>query len=332
VADAAGDSVLGACVALAFPDRVARRRGRDGADWLAVGGRGFRLDPASSLAREAWLAVGETQGAAAGARILSAAAIDSATIEALFADRATVAREVRFDPASGGVVALRERRLGAVRLAGGPDDAPDPAAVTAALVEGVRDCGLGLLPWPEAARVLQARAAFAAGHGEAIPDIADAALRVALDAWLPPLVAGRRRLGDIPGEGLIAAIEAMLGWAGRQALDRFAPPRFVTPAGSSHAIDYAAEGGPAVDVRVQALFGLARHPTIACGRVPLVLRLTSPAGRPIQTTRDLPGFWAGSWAAVAKEMRGRYPRHPWPENPAAADPTLRTKKAAKRGA
>ncbi len=118
----------------------------------------------------------------------------------------------------------------------------------------------------------------------------------------------------------------MLGWDGRQALDRLAPARFVSPAGSSHAIDYAAEGGPAVELRPQALFGLPTHPMVAGGRVPLVLRLTSPAGRPIQTTQDLPGFWSGSWAAVAKEMRGRYPRHPWPDNPAAADPTLRTKK------
>jgi ATP-dependent helicase HrpB len=329
-AGARDDAALGACVALAFPDRVARRRGGDGADWLAVGGRGFRLDPASPLAREEWLAVAETQGSAAGARILSAAPIDVGTIETLFADRVTMVREVRFDAASGGVIARRERRLGAVRLAGGPDDAPDPAAVAAALVEGVRGGGIGLLPWPEAARAHQARAAFALLHGAALPDISDAALLASLDEWLPPLATGRRRAGDIAGDALTATIEALLGWDGRQALDRLAPPRFTTPAGSSHAIDYAAEGGPAVEIRVQALFGLSAHPAIAGGRVPLVLRLTSPAGRPIQTTRDLPGFWAGSWAAVAKEMRGRYPRHPWPENPAAADPTLRTKNAAKR--
>ena len=125
---------------------------------------------------------------------------------------------------------------------------------------------------------------------------------------------------------LTGVLEGLLGWDGRQALDRLAPPRFASPAGSSHAIDYAAEGGPAVELRPQALFGLATHPMVGGGRVPLVLRLTSPAGRPIQTTRDLPGFWAGSWAAVAKEMRGRYPRHPWPDDPARADPTLRTKK------
>ena len=122
-------------------------------------------------------------------------------------------------------------------------------------------------------------------------------------------------------------LDSSLGWEGRKAVDRLAPNALDTPAGSSHAIDYEAEAGPTVTVRVQALYGLSSHPAVAGGRVPLVLSLTSPAGRPIQTTRDLPGFWGGSWAAVAKEMRGRYPRHPWPDDPAKADPTLRTKKA-----
>lgn len=322
------DATPGACVALAFPDRVARRRGADGADWLAVGGRGFRLDPASALAREEWLAVAEAQGAAAGARILAAAPIDAQTVQALFADRIENVRSLRFDAASGGVVARRERRLGAVRLSGGPDDAPDPQAVEAALLDGVRRGGIGLLPWSETARRFQARAAFAAGQGAALPDISDAGLLEALDLWLPPLLAGRRRLDEIAPENLAEALEALLGWEGRQALDRLAPARFTSPAGSSHAIDYAAEGGPAVELRVQALFGLAVHPSVAGGRLPLMLRLTSPAGRPIQTTRDLPGFWAGSWAAVAREMRGRYPRHPWPDDPAHAAPTLVTKKKA----
>jgi ATP-dependent helicase HrpB len=140
------------------------------------------------------------------------------------------------------------------------------------------------------------------------------------------LLAGKRRLADAdPGQ-----LEWRLGWAARKALDRLAPSHLETPAGSRHPIDYAAEAGPTVTVRPQALFGLAAHPNVAGGAVPLVLALTSPAGRPIQTTRDLPGFWRGSWAAVAKEMRGRYPRHPWPDDPAAAAPTLRTKKASAR--
>ncbi len=318
---------VGACVALAFPDRVARRRDASGAQWLSAGGRGFRLDPASSLAREEWLAVAETQGSAAGARILSAAPIDLATIEALFAARIAQLREARFDRATGGVTATRERRLGALRLGGGPDDAPDRAALAAALLEGVREGGIALLPWSDGTRALQARAAFARAYDPALPDVSDAALAAELDDWLPPLLEGVRRLSEI---SLVAALDARLGWDGRRALDRLAPPSFNAPAGSTHPIDYAAEGGPAVELRPQALFGLRAHPLVADGRVPLLLRLTSPAGRPIQTTRDLPGFWAGSWAAVAKEMRGRYPRHPWPGDPASADATLRTKKAAAR--
>jgi ATP-dependent helicase HrpB len=129
---------------------------------------------------------------------------------------------------------------------------------------------------------------------------------------------------------LAGTLDALLGYEGRRTVDRLAPASFTTPAGSSHGIDYQAEAGPTVTARVQSLFGLAEHPNVAGGRVPLVLALTSPAGRPIQTTRDLPGFWAGSWNAVAKEMRGRYPKHPWPDDPARADPTLRTKKAQAR--
>ena len=312
-------AALAGCVALAFPDRVAKRRGADGTDWLSAGGRGFRLDPATSLARAEWLAVAETQGAASGARILSAAAIDQTMVEELFADRIEQKREVRFDKATAGVVATRERRLGPIRLSGGPDPDPDPEAIAAALLDGVRTHGIDLLPWPESARALRQRAAYAG------VDLSDESLSAGLDAWLPPLLAGRRRLADVAPGRLNEALEQLLSWDGRRALDKAAPSHFTSPLGHAHPIDYAAEGGPAVELRVQELFGLATHPMV--GTTPLVLRLTSPAGRPIQTTRDLPGFWAGSWAAVAKEMRGRYPRHPWPDDPAAAAPTLRTKRA-----
>src|SRR5204862_383214 len=153
-----------------------------------------------------------------------------------------------------------------------------------------------------------------------------------LDDWLPALVAGKRRLDAIAPGALTEAIRNLIDWNDQRRIDSMAPAQFTSPAGSTHAIDYAAEGGPRVELRVQALFGLAEHPVIGTERVPLVLSLTSPAGRPIQTTRDLPGFWAGSWSAVAKEMRGRYPRHPWPDAPAEASATLRTKKADARAA
>ncbi|WP_420144401.1 ATP-dependent helicase HrpB [Sphingobium sp.] len=324
--EAFGEHQVGLCLALAFPDRVARRRSADGADWASVGGRGFRLDPMSPLAREDWLAVGEVQGSAAGARILSAAPIGESDIIALFGSRIAEHRTVKFRPANGGIEALRERRLGAVRLSSGSDDRPDPDAVAAALMDGVRQGGLSLLPWSDAAQSLRMRGEFAG-----LAALSDTRLIDALDEWLPPLLTGRRRLSDIDRSQLSAVLENIIGWDGKQQLDRLAPPNFRSPAGSSHAIDYAAEGGPRVELRVQALFGLAQHPTVGSQRIPLVLSLTSPAGRPIQTTRDLPGFWAGNWRDVAKEMRGRYPRHPWPDDPASANATLRTKNADARG-
>ncbi|WP_188053024.1 ATP-dependent helicase HrpB [Sphingosinithalassobacter sp. CS137] len=321
-----GPDAVAVAIALAFPDRIARRRDSSGERWASAGGRGFRLDPASPLASSEWLAVAETQGMASGARILSAAPIGFATLETLFAERIETRRSVTFDAATGRVEALRERRLGAVRLSSGSDSAATAEEIEAALLEGVRAHGLALLPWPESAAALRRRAAYAG-----LAALTDAELLGALDEWLPPLLVGKRRLDAVPPELLTQALQNRLGWDGQRTLDRLAPARFETPAGSSHAIDYAAEAGPTVEVRVQALFGLAAHPLLGDG-TPLVLSLTSPAGRPIQTTRDLPGFWAGSWGAVAKEMRGRYPKHPWPDDPANAPPTLRTKKADARGA
>ncbi|MDQ2891971.1 MAG: ATP-dependent helicase HrpB [Pseudomonadota bacterium] len=319
-----GQEQIATAIALAFPDRIARRRDASGEAWGSVGGRGFRIDPTSSLARNDWLAVADTQGAASGARILSAAGIDLATIETLFADRIEIRRTANFDPATGGVTALRERRLGALRLSSGPDSDADPDAIAAALVEGVRSNGVALLPWNATAKALRHRAAYAS-----VP-LDDAMLNARLDDWLPALVTGKRRLDAIPPPALADALRKMIGWDALRTIDRFAPADFTSPAGSTHRIDYAAEAGPTVELRPQALFGLAEHPTIGEARTPLVLSLTSPANRPIQTTRDLPGFWAGSWAAIAKEMRGRYPRHPWPDDPASASATLRTKNADAR--
>jgi ATP-dependent helicase HrpB len=315
---------------LAYPDRVSRRRDASGENWISVGGRGFRLDPASPLAREEWLAVAEVSGTAAGARILSAAPLSEAEMLDLFGDRIEAGTRLDFDPATGTVRARAGRRLGAITLSEGRDAKAAPEEIAAALLEGVRLHGLDLLPWSDAACSLRRRAAFARACDPALPDLSDDALAAAVDGWLPLLLAGKRTLRDVDPGALSGTLDAMLGWEGRKTVDRLAPHDFETPAGSRHAIDYEAEAGPTVTARVQAFFGLAQHPAVAGGKVPLTLSLTSPAGRPIRTTRDLPGFWAGSWAAVAKEMRGRYPRHPWPDDPARADPTLRTKRADAR--
>ena len=319
---------LAKALALAFPDRVSRRRDPSGEQWQSVGGRGFRLDPTSPLARSEWLAVGEVAGAASGARILSAASIDIADIDALFVAEITSYTDVRFDPATNAVSATKGRRLGAIRLSSAPDPKPDQAAIEAGLVDAVRRHGLGILPWPDTAQALRRRAAVAAVHDDGIPDLSDAALIASLADWLAPLVTGKRFLDAIDPGALRHALDAYLGYTAARAVDRLAPSHFVSPAGASHPIDYAAPGGPAIEVRAQALFGLKIHPTVAAGRVPLTVAITSPAHRPIQTTKDLPAFWAGSWREVAKEMRGRYPRHPWPDDPGAAPPTLRTKRAS----
>jgi ATP-dependent helicase HrpB len=319
-----GEGGAGPCIALGFPDRVAKRRSGDGADWISVGGRGFKLDPTSSLARAEWLAVAETQGSAGGARIVSAATLTFAEIEFLFADKIVTNDLLKFDPATGGVTARRERRLGSITLNSAPFDALRDA-VAKALVEGVRSHGLSTLNLAESAVALQARAGFAGVSG-----LDDASLIERLDDWLPELAASKRRLSDIDPGALIQSWLNLLDWTDQQSINTRAPREFLSPAGTHHAIDYAAPAGPTVELRVQALFGIVTHPTIG-DNVPLVLSLTSPGAKPIQTTRDLPGFWKGSWADVAKEMRGRYPRHNWPDDPTGATASLKTKNALARG-
>jgi ATP-dependent helicase HrpB len=257
-------------------------------------------------------------------------AIEEADVLSLFARRVETRHDADFDADTGSVMPLNSRRLGAIRLSSGPDPSPDRELLVRTLLEGVRAHGLDLLPWTGAALQFRARAAFARTLDGTIPPLDDKSLLQALDEWLAPLVEGKRRLGDVGGGCLLEAMHQFVGYAGKRLIDLLAPAQFESPAGSSHDIDYAAPGGPTVNVRAQALFGLAEHPTIASGRVPLTLSITSPAGRPIQTTKDLPGFWAGSWREVAREMRGRYPKHPWPDDPAAAHATLRTKRADAR--
>jgi ATP-dependent helicase HrpB len=288
------------------------------------------VDPADGLAKEEWLAVAEAAGAADSARVLLAAPLTREAVEALFAGEIETKASVRFDEATRGIVAEEVRALGSIALGRRPIERPGADLVTAALVDGVRRLGLGALPWPEGAAALRGRVAFLRAQGEELPDLSDAALLETVDDWLPPVLVGKRRLEGVEPGTLMGAVEAMLDWPQRQRVEKLAPARMATPAGTSHAIDYAAEGGPAVEVRVQELFGLAEHPAVANGRVPLTLVLLSPAQRPIQTTKDLPGFWRGSWRAVQAEMKGRYPKHPWPDDPAAANATTRTKKADAR--
>jgi len=323
----ADEDAAGQLLAMAWPDRVARRRGPPGSPYLMANGRAVTLAADEPLAAHEWLVVADASGAAAGARLLSGASLSAASVEALLGDQIQAITRLEFDPTTGGVIAETRRKLGAITLGRAVLGKPNPALLEAALLDGVRRHGLALLPWGEAAQSLRARAAFAAAHGLAdLPALTDEALLAILEDWLAPLLSGHRRLDALTDAGLAQALSGLLGWDGQRQLDRFAPPHFDSPAGSRHAIDYTADGGPEVLVRAQALFGLAQHPMLAEGRVPLTLSLTSPAGRPLQVTKDLPGFWAGSWAEVRRELRGRYPKHPWPEDPANAPPTLRARR------
>jgi ATP-dependent helicase HrpB len=322
---AAGALSPGAILALAYPDRVAEARGTPGAFRLASG-RGGLVEDHDRLAREDYIVVADLAGKAERARIRLAAAISRDEIEALFADHIVAETTLLYDPAARAVRARRVRRLGAVRLNEEPIAAPGGPETAAALLSGVRKTGVDRLGWSKEQRRLRERVGFLHRTvGEPWPNLSDDALTETLDDWLAPFADGLTRLDDIDAALLGAALDRLVPFALRQEMDRLMPSHFEAPTGSRVPIDYGADGGPAFEIRVQELFGLDRHPAIAGGRVPLTLVLTSPAHRPIQTTRDLPGFWRGSWKDVAKDLKGRYPKHPWPDDPLAAEPTRRAK-------
>jgi ATP-dependent helicase HrpB len=318
----------GAILGLAYPDRIARNRGGDG-NFLLANGRGARVDAVSPLAREPFLAVAEVAGTAAQGRVVLAATLSLAEIEAGQAPRIEARDEMVFDAASASLRARRLRRLGALTLNEQPLTVVPNDESARLLAQGIGRLGIGRLPWTKALRQWRDRVMFLRGaerqeRESEWPDLSDAALAGATD-WLVGLAAGRRALADITGEDLADALAALLPWDLRRRLEAEAPTHFVAPSGSSVPIDYDAEAGPKLAIRVQELFGLDRHPTVAAGRAPLVIELLSPAHRPVQVTRDLPGFWRGSYASVKAEMKGRYPRHPWPDDPLAAPPTRRAK-------
>jgi ATP-dependent helicase HrpB len=313
----------GKALALAYPERVARARGPRGT-FQMVSGRAANVDETDALANMPWLAIGEVTGSAERSRIVSAAPISEADVRRLFAAHIQISDILKVDGPSGAVVARRVEKLGALILSDIVRAKPDAAQCEAALLAHICAKGLSALPWQESHQHWQARVLFA--HAQAPddwPDVSDAALCVNM-AWLAPYLAGKTRLADISAPDVQHGLDALLGGQAR-LLNAFAPARLATPADTSHAIDYRAAGGPAVELRVQELFGLRQHPMIAGGAVPLTLVLLSPGHRPIQTTKDLPGFWAGSWNGVKAEMKGRYPRHVWPDDPAVATATHRAK-------
>jgi ATP-dependent helicase HrpB len=327
----------GFLLALAYPDRVAKTRNPGSGQYLLANGRGAALEPSQRLAREPWLVVAEMTGAAQQARIMAATGITEEEVLRLVAEGlAPLGLEERtetsFDRGARALRARAVRRYGALTLS----ERPLPAAATAenaeTLARGIAALGIGLLPWTRAQMQLRERCGFlrqavqAAGGGDnPWPDLSDAGLAASPENWLAPHLVGRASLAAIEPGDLDSALAELLPWDLKRRLDSEAPTHFAAPTGSHLAVDYAAEAGPTISVRVQELYGLSVHPALAGGRVPLVLELLSPGHKPIQITRDLPGFWRGSWSAVKSEMKGRYPRHLWPDDPAAALPTTRAK-------
>lgn len=326
----------GFLLALAYPDRVARARAPGSGQYLLANGRGAALEPSQRLAREPWLVVADMTGVAQQARITGAAAIGEDEIMRLAAEGlAPLALEEKietsFDRNARALRSRAVRRYGALSLAERPLPVEPTSENAAILARGIAALGINQLPWTRSQQQLRERAEFLrravanAGGDNPWPDLSDAGLAAEPDLWLAPHIEGRASLAAIDHSDLDSALAELLPWDLKRRLDTEAPTHFAAPTGSNLAVDYAAEAGPTISVRVQELYGLAQHPSLAGGRVPLVLELLSPAHRPIQVTRDLPGFWRGSWSAVKTEMKGRYPRHLWPDDPAAALPTTRAK-------
>jgi len=316
----------GRLLALAYPDRIAQQRPGARGQFLLANGKGAEMQPADALAGEDYLAVADLDGDRRVARIFLAAPLSRAAIEEDFAKDIAAEEIVEWDARAAAVLARSRLRLGALALEDKPLAAPDPARVTAAMIAGIRELGPKALPWSREAESLRARIAFLRRiEGTAWPDLSDAALLENLEEWFAPYLAGISRRAQLQGLDLAAALAARLTHVQRQALDRLAPTHASVPSGSRIAIDYAGEA-PALAVKLQEMFGARETPAIASGRVKLVVHLLSPAGRPLQVTGDLAGFWRNSYPQVRAEMRGRYPRHPWPENPLEAPPTKRTKR------
>jgi ATP-dependent helicase HrpB len=323
-ASAAETPSPGAVASLAWPDRIAARRPGEAPRFLLAGGKGAVLPEAEPLAAAPLLVALDLDGDPREARIRIAAPLAVSDLHALHGERMRRVQSCSWSRRERAVRAHERLMLGALVLEERPwRDAP-PELVAAALLEGLRERGLDALPWSPAARRLAARVEWLRARGVDLPDFSDTGLAASLEDWLAPHLAGLTRIEDLGGLDLARLLGQRLDPTARAALDRLAPAEIAAPTGTRLPIDYAG-AAPGVSVRLQEMFGLTRHPTIGPDAVPLVIALLSPAGRPVQTTADLPGFWARSYAEVRRDLRARYPRHPWPEDPAAAEPTRRAK-------
>jgi len=315
----------GALLALAYPDRIGRRRPGAAGRYLLSGGRGAALPEGDPMATEEFLVVADLDGSAQDSRIFLAAPIALDDIEELYAGRIVGEETVRWSERDGAVLARRRRRLGALVLEDKPLARPDPDAVRQAMLEGVRQLGVSALPWTDELAGWRQRVMFLRQHDSSWPDLSDAALGDTLEAWLLPFLDGLSRRDHLGRLDLDAALKALVPWDRRRELDRLAPTHVEVPSGSRVPIAYDNAAEPTLAVRLQEMFGLTDTPRIAGGAVPLTIHLLSPARRPVQVTRDLASFWANGYRAVKAELKGRYPRHYWPDDPLVAEPTARAK-------
>jgi ATP-dependent helicase HrpB len=318
-------ATLGALLALAYPDRVAQRRPGERARYLLRNGRGAELTGAQLLATSPYIVAVELDDRRPESRIFLAAAIDLVDIRALFAAHIVAEDIVEFDDAASAVFARRRERLGAIVLRDIALKDPSESQVRAALLGAIRRRGLDALPWPPGARAYRDRIAFVAAHDPTWPDVSDVALAERLDEWLGPLLGNVRSFAELETLPLTNALSNLLNWRQRQALDELAPSHIEVPTGSRLSVDYSDPAAPSLAVRIQEVFGLTESPRVLGGRVPITMQLLSPAHRPVQVTRDLAGFWRTSYFDVRRDLRGRYPKHEWPEDPVNATPTRRAK-------
>jgi len=316
----------GRLLALAYPDRIAQKRPGAPGQFLLANGKGAELAASDPLANAEFLAVADLDAARRNARIFLAATLTRDELEEDFGDLIATADTIAWDVRAEAVLARRRATLGALVLEDKPLAKADPARVAATMAEGIRALGIGALPWSQSAENLRARIAFLHRlDSDAWPDWSDAALLASVDEWLAPYIGGITRRAQLAGLDLAEILAARLAYDQRRALDRLAPTHVTAPSGSRIAIDYAG-ATPVLAVKLQEMFGARESPAVADGRVKLLIHLLSPAGRPLAVTQDLAGFWRNAYPQVRGEMRGRYPRHPWPDDPLAAAPTKRTKR------
>ncbi len=322
---ASGEPSVGALLGMAYPDRIAQRRTGGGGRFLLRNGLGAYLDP-QGLSREDYLVAAELDGQLPESRIYLAAPLSIEDLREWFGEAIAVEESVEWDPAVRAVLARRRERLGAIALRETSLPNPDPGRVLAAMVEGVRREGIDVLPWGESARRTRERITFVRTREPRWPDVSDAALLETLESWLGPRLAAVNRLDQLAGVDFSAALLDLLTWEQRAALDRLAPTHIQVPSGSRIQVDYADPASPVLAVRLQEMFGLVRTPMLAAGTVPVTLHLLSPAGRPVQVTRDLAGFWRTTYFEVRKDLKGRYPKHHWPDDPLGAEPSSRVRR------